>query len=144
MTVENRIEDARRNYIEKYGTEPEFVLIEADAVSFIHGKYFNGGDMANNDYTLKAVKQLSGCIPLLVPKYGHEFRLFEEKDLLQAMEQVNQGNIENRSVKIMKEVPTPWLDSSLKKSIANYKLEVVEIPVSYIDVFMTYKESKSS
>ncbi|EPF6421762.1 hypothetical protein P8N37_000823 [Acinetobacter baumannii] len=144
MTVESNIEDARRKYIDKYGTEPEFVLIEADAASFIHSKHFNGGDMANNDYTLKAVNQLSGCIPLLVPKYGHEFRLFEEKDLLQAMEQVNQGNIENRSVKIMKEVPTPWLDSSLKKSIANYKLEVVEIPVSYIDVFMTYKESKSS
>ncbi|EYD46405.1 hypothetical protein J917_3917, partial [Acinetobacter baumannii 25493_4] len=35
MTVENRIEEARRNYSEKYGTEPEFVLIEADAASFI-------------------------------------------------------------------------------------------------------------
>ncbi|MGF2321245.1 hypothetical protein ACHBZE_17965 [Acinetobacter baumannii] len=144
MTVDNRIEEARRNYSEKYGTEPEFVLIEADAASFIHGKRFNGGDMANKDYTLKAVNQLSGCIPILVPKYGHEFKLFEEKDLLQAIEQFNQGNIENRCVKIKKEVPTAWLDSPLKRSIANYRLEVVEIPVSYVDAFMTYKESKSS
>jgi len=144
MTVENSIEEARRNYINKYGSEPEFVLIEADAVSFIHGKHFNGGDMANNDYTLKAVTQLSGCIPLLVPRYGMEFKLFEEEDLIQAIEQYNQGNIENRSVKIKKEVPATWVDSPHKKSIGSYKFEEIEIPISYVDVFMTYKESNSN
>lgn len=139
MSLEHRIEDAVKEYENRYGNKPEFALIEAGAASlYLDGKF--GAPMNNKDYTLLGVDTLSGCKVLVVPKIGYEIDVFSANDLNDAVMKYQDGDNTNYKVVIEKEKLITKVDSATLNSIVNYELEHKEIHFVYIDTYMTYKE----